>query len=207
MTTRITALLPAGLVVGLTLLAQSSLADDYSQYSGHLALGACQLSVTDTQNPPDFSTCSTYVFRGGYRYRDWLTLEGGFQYFNESETERETDLAGSYETAFSSGNFLVGGEFILPLSSRVQPYARLGLLHYGARLTVHEYFEGAVEDGKDTGRDSGFGYYSALGLMWKTADELIFTAELQQQTLQDVFADSARPFDANYYSLMLGIGL
>ena len=189
----------------LTLLCPLSVQAD--PYSFHLALGGCQLEVDATQNDPDFNRCNTYAMRGGYRVTSGFALEGGYQYFNDSTTDRQTDLAGSYDTVFNSGNFLLGAELSLPLTEQLRPYLRAGGLHYEAKFTVHEYFEGDVEGGKDQIRDSGFGYYAGAGLEVGTRNSLMFTLELQQQVMPDLFSDSARPFDARYYSIMVGVGL
>jgi len=175
-------------------------------YTGIISAGACALKVHSDNTDPDFHNCGTFNLYAGYRFFNWLNIEAGYQRFLDSDTDRKTDMAGSYKTSLTSSTVFGGLGIHIPVSDTFIPYLRGGVLSYHSKLTVHEYFDDIYPDGKDSATDSGRGYYWAAGLSFYPEKKFRYVIEYQQQVLQDIFSGSNNPFDAHYESIMLGIG-
>lgn len=159
-----------------------------------------------TDNKPDFSLAAASGITLGYSVLSWIAAEAGYTQQMGSESDEQTDIAGSYTTELYSEILTAGLNLRLIKSESVEVFSRLGGLKYSTELTVKERFDDVYPDGEVTAWTSGSGYYLGLGISKRTNNTLKLSAALEYQKLPDAFADSSRPFDISYTGLTLGVG-
>lgn len=93
----------------------------------------------------DFGNSLGFNVRGGYRFNEFIAVEGIYEYMDDFGTGRQT-VAGTSVTADAKTNaFSINGKLILPLS-RFQPYLTggVGFLNSDAELKIAgQHFNGS----------------------------------------------------------------
>ena len=162
-------------------------------------------SVPDNSKP-EFSLAAASGVTLGYSVLPWVAVEAGYTQQMGTESDEQTDIAGSYTTELYSEILTAGLNLRLMKSESVELFSRIGGLKYSTELTVHERFDDVYPEGEVSAWTSGNGYYLGLGIRNRSSNGLMFSGAVEYHRLTEAFADSSRPFDISYTGLTLGVG-
>ena len=190
------------LLFTLTAHAENGL---HSGLSVSAAVGLSKVDIiNDAPTRPDFNNSTYLQLNINYALNEWFEIDTGIISYQESKTEKMTDLAGTYQLATSANALQLGGRFLLNVDNDIRAYFRLGGSYYRVNLEVNESFDDIKESGKDSANSSGKGYYYGVGIITNASKNLEIQMEYLGQHLSDVFEDSSRPFDIRYKGVTLG---
>lgn len=174
-----------------------------------VSASAVSINIDDSvpdNSKPEFSLAAASGVTLGYTVFSWMAVEAGYTQQMGTESDEQTDIAGSYTTELYSEILTAGLNLRLMKSESVELFSRIGGLKYSTELTVNERFDDVYPEGEVTAWTSGNGYYLGLGIRNRSSNGLMFSAAVEYHRLTQAFADSSRPFDISYTGLTLGVG-
>jgi len=108
------------------------------------SVGSAELSEAFDEFDIDASS-TAYRFTVGWRFNDYLTVEGG--YHNFGRFEQTTDINGTpVNVSLKADGFTLGGVGNLPISDRVSLFARAGAFFWDGDAEINNVTEATPDE-------------------------------------------------------------
>ncbi len=165
------------------------------------------LTATDAGGNDDFKSGRTLTAHYNWFFRDWLAADAGLVVSERTLEESRKDVVGDFRTSYQTQAILLGLKPRYRFTSPYEVYGRLGLQFWRTELEVEEYFGPGIPAGKDSAKDTGYGYYVSIGGAYYVTDRWLVQLEFRHMQQLDVFeGKTVSPFDLTIDSFGFGVG-
>ena len=154
------------------LLPVTTLADD--GFYINASVGAAELS--EDFDGFDVDTSSTaYRITVGWRFSDYLALEGGYNNFGDFDQTFDIDGTPT-EVSLKADGFTFGGIASLPMGERFALFARAGLFFWDGDADINNVTQASPEDTN---------LYLGAGARMTLSERFALTADVSRYDLED----------------------
>lgn len=176
-------------------------------FYGIVELGQSEVDISAPAGVSVDNKDTSYSLGAGYRFNDYVSVEGGYLDLGEVSASGSGTLSGTYYgTPFTAtGTFsaqsdakgwFLGPKFTLPLSKQMDLYGKVGYYFWDsdttATFTGSVTFGGVTYSGGGSAKvtDSGDDPYYGLGLAYRFTDRIGIQAGFTRYSVQDTDVDN-----------------
>ena len=165
------------------------------------------LTSLDASGNDEFKSGRALDLRYNYFMKNWLAADVGLYVSDKTLEQSRQDIVGDFRTNVQTQAILLGLKPRYKFTTPYEVYGRLGLQYWRTELEVEEYFAPGIPGGTDSAKDTGYGYYAAIGGAYYVTEKVLVQLELRHMKQLDVFEDKTQfPFDLTINAFGIGVG-